>query len=831
MQWSPFGSRDYWIASTSNQKALVWNLSMSSSQDPIEHVLHAHDRAITDINFSAHHPDILATCAVDSFVHCWDLRATSRPAISFSDWFAGATQVKWNRQDSHVIASAHDKTLRIWDDRMGAMPLRSIIAHDTKIYGVDWNRVRPMAIATCSLDKTIKLWDCEANTAEQGYDVPEKVIRTPFPVWRARHTPFGWGLLAMPQRGSHDLHLYDRRAGVEAISTPVHSFAGHTGQVKEFLWRARGGVSDGVDNREFQLVTWGADKELKLHKMTDDAYESIHYKRGQPAANMVVSRKDAKYRTFRDDPVEWLDYFDGSSTISPGPSLPLYNRQRGSLSIGMSKVSMPRSKQGWLQGGQRGPRIGMNAKTTVRQDTNPIAWMRGVKVTGWDEDALEEEIKTVGSQFSKVNFEAADTRQRKATITLHGPWGQEGQNIFLKVDLKFPSAYPRGAAPTFTVQRTSSVKDQLAITLSGELKKIASSYLVHKKGCLEAVIRYLIGENTLQDTIDLVEKSDATAKMEVEEPLEEESSSDEEVDGVGPEFQGPDLSLSNSELFRPVNQNVMVPVAKACGAFWAPNGQLVCFFPPKKDKSESFLENFIGLRDLDSPRTDKAVFEGFGRLQTRSPDPKRPGGTATTGGDDAASDSDESFTSSSSSSGGSTDLMTSIPAPFQAPQAWRGPSLGIRRARSADHSQRSTTAATNKSALDTPKSIISIRDFSDLLPAKRQLAEEYQISGEPSDICAHNSRVAKKYGNYDLARVWGLIALVLQRRVPHEMMLATRQTTDIFALAYKILRMGKRRDSGVEFGGSENEKVVMPELHYTQWGANPLGGRWLIPAL
>ncbi|KAK5013335.1 hypothetical protein LTR39_003700, partial [Cryomyces antarcticus] len=187
VQWSPFASRYYWIVSTSNQRALVWNLEMSTQNAPIEHVLHAHSRAITDINFSAHHPDVLATCAIDSFVHCWDLRTPARPVTTFCDWFAGATQVKWNRQDSHILASSHDKYLRIWDDRKGAYPLKTMDAHATKIYGLDWNRTRSTGILTCSLDKTIKMWDYSKEE-----DKPERVIRTPFPVWRARHTPFGW---------------------------------------------------------------------------------------------------------------------------------------------------------------------------------------------------------------------------------------------------------------------------------------------------------------------------------------------------------------------------------------------------------------------------------------------------------------------------------------------------------------------------------------------------------------------------------------------------------------------------------------------------------------
>lgn len=98
VQWNVHQHRTNWVASTSNQKLLVWNLDLPSKQ-AIEHVLHGHTRAITDINWSAYHPEILASCSVDSFVHCWDLRDPRKPINAFSDWKAGATQVKWNRQN------------------------------------------------------------------------------------------------------------------------------------------------------------------------------------------------------------------------------------------------------------------------------------------------------------------------------------------------------------------------------------------------------------------------------------------------------------------------------------------------------------------------------------------------------------------------------------------------------------------------------------------------------------------------------------------------------------------------------------------------------------
>lgn len=423
VQWSPFSSRDAWVVSTSNQRALLWNLEIKDSRCSIEHVLHGHTRAITDINFSALHPDILATCAVDSFVHCWDIRHPRKPALSFCDWFAGATQVKWNRQDSHILASSHYKTLHIWDDRKGAYPLRSIKAHATKIYGVDWDRSHPSKLVTCSLDKTIKFWDYANVSAEANH-----TIHAGFPVWRARHTPFGTGLLAMPQRESNDLHLYDRRAlsntGSQVLPA-VHRFQGHENQVKEFLWRPRGTVTEDTDNREFQLVSWGSDKYLRLHRLEDDVLGMVGYERGQqPRGLLNFTRKDAVYKTFRED---FHNQTTGTHRNGPSPETQQSTGMRiGRLGQGMSR----RSIAGLNTCSMQGHSMAVN-KAKASQDMDPISWMKGVKIgkrgsasgvmrqglssllspepkadRAWEKfESLGEELSYIGDKFSKVVFE------------------------------------------------------------------------------------------------------------------------------------------------------------------------------------------------------------------------------------------------------------------------------------------------------------------------------------------------------------------------------------------------------------------------------------------
>ncbi|PGH14633.1 hypothetical protein AJ79_02968 [Helicocarpus griseus UAMH5409] len=821
VQWSPFAARDSWVVSTSNQKALVWNLAMKTSQNSIEHVLHAHSRAITDINFSAHHWDILATCAVDSFVHCWDLRAPAKPAVSFSDWFAGATQVKWNRQDSHVIASSHDRFLRIWDDRKGARPLRTIVAHDTKIYGVDWNRIRPEALVTCSLDKTIKFWDYSADE-----DVPEKVIHTPFPVWRARNTPFGWGVLAMPQRGNSDLHLYSRERTDDGDPSCIHSFPGHRGQVKEFLWRSRGTVMDGLDHREFQLVSWGTDKELRLHRVNPEVLAGLGYEIGKsfnPSLNLT--RKDAVYKTFRDDPL--LDNDSGPHDAFLAAHKTGHHRAPSTVGAGPSSVSMPYSR-GWTRAGTMGSAVGARGKSALRADMNPISWMRGVKISGWEVETLGDEITHVGEKFTKVSFESVNVGQRKTTISMHGPWGPENSSLFIKVDIKFPPDYPRSSIPIFTVQKTSSVTSQLASTITSGLRTISETYLTQKRGSLEGAIRFLLGEHTVEESVALVQRQ-ATESLKSPDILDGDESSDEDEENG--QFRASQLGLSSSELLRPVNANVMVPVYKTCGALWANDGRLVCFFPPKKEKAASFMGS-LGLSDMRLARSDR-VFEGFGRLQTSSPGPKQSSGVGTGRGtmtDDGSDYSDDSSVESSSSSG-SSDLLGNLPQQFHGPNTWRSGSLGFYRSRSAENSQKSTTGVgTVKSSSDSPRNTIYIHDLSDLLPAKRELAKEYQVFGNRPDVCAHNMTVAANFGNFDLAHVWGLIRLMLQNELSPE----TVTGDDIVLIARKALRDMKRKDSGVDlsfdkpkreksFSGSRPDKI--------KWGEHPLGGRWLVPAL
>ncbi|KAI9670894.1 MAG: hypothetical protein M1817_003779 [Caeruleum heppii] len=872
VQWSPFAVRDYWVISTSNQKALVWNLAMKGPMNAIEHILHAHSRAITDINFSAHHPDILATCAVDSFVHCWDLRDPAKPSMTFCDWFAGATQVKWNRQEPHILASSHDKILRIWDDRKGAYPLKSIVAHDTKIYGVDWNRTRSTGVVTCSLDKSIKFWDYEKHE-----DEPERVIRTDFPVWRARHTPFGWGLLAMPQRGNTDLHLFDRRlnTGVskDDVIPAVHTFEGHEDQVKEFLWRPRGNIEDGVDQREFQLVSWGTDRDLRLHHVDQETLGRVGYHRGKEVFRKFnLTRKDAVYKTFRDDP----GLNDGSDAPAVRERLSslqgLHSLTKGPLGVGMEKAPIPLSR-GWGEGGYMSSmhttRVGMTTRRReVTTESTQLAWMKGIKVgkkgahgdavqgstagsrgnppasgnrieESWGApESLGDEITQAAEKFPKVSFENMDMTKRTATISMNGPWGKDGGMVYVRIHVRFPTTYPGDSVPTFKMEKTPSVPDATWDRISDELQFIAYCYSFKRRGCLEAILCYLSGERGLVESTAWF-MDDQTVAIDAVEPHEASSSEEEDDLTASAAGQNPAMDSSGPDLLGTANANANVPLPRACGATFAEDGRLVCFFPPKTEKPSKESGSMFDAAD-GRYHVGHRSFPGFGRL----------GGGGTLSNYMSSVDEDPEWAydsaeeSASSSSGSSTlshgeaeAMIFSSHLMFRAGQSSKTrPQMPryLRDMESMDHSRISQGmgSAASEAPPSKSKNIISIHNLETLLPAKRSLAAEYKIFGNGPHLAQHNAEVASRHGHPELADLWRLIELILYNEVPLEIMAQQHSRTPILIVARQATSKSARRDNGLDLAYDAHHDPPPQELMgRVKWGQHPLAGAWLIEAL
>jgi len=790
---------------------------------------------------------MLATCAVDSFVHCWDLRTPARPVISFADWYAGATQVKWNRQDSHILASSHDEKFHIWDTRKDSHPLRTIDAHLTKIYGIDWNRVEASNLLTCSLDRTIKLWD---YTADED-SMLMRTIHTPYPVWRARHTPFGYGVLVMPQRGDNELHLYDRRLHEgepqDAPAEPVHTFEGHTNQVKEFLWRVRHGEDNGKDNRSFQLVSWAADKQLRLHPMSEEVLDKIGYHQGQPLhAQQRFSRKGAVNRSYNDP-----------DKAQNAPGMPLLQpldpqRRRSAISDALNANSrvLPVPESMATIRVHRGVDSGMRVSSGDRKQANPISWMRGVKISTkddtssprdstsimtssqilpWDSpESLGEEISSAGDRYKNVQFGDVSVAARTIAVSANGPFGQDRASVYVQMTVFFPPGYPKEDVPEFMIEKTSSISEAAYQRMSLELKILCEEYKQEQQGCIAAIFRYVTGDQTLEQSLAWLKTLNNVRTDLLDIPTTEESSSDEEDNIIGQmaDIRSRNIGSSAGDL---IQRNANVPIPKHCAALFAPSGKLVCFFPSPEPASS--LLGSVSHLSKDGKSQD--LFEGFGNLQHALD--KHGGDVKLIMDETDSQSSEESFSSGSSSFGSSEDAEDVIP--FSTFTLWGAGVIPRPRSldRSVDHSQRHSQHQSYVLADSRkPRMHVSVYNIEDDDPSypKRSLAEAYMVVGQGDAVCTHNARVARDKGYSELGDVWELVRLILCDEVPLHITPDMLDRENILVVARRGIVHIKRKDSGLDFGFDHPMAVREPKLKaHIKWGQHPLGSEFLVRAM
>ena len=473
-------------------KALVWNLQLPS-KNAIDFVLNGHTRAITDINWAAFSPEQLATCALDGYVHCWDMRTPQYPVSSFRDWDAGAIQVKWNRVDENILASTHDRSLHIWDRRKGVSPFKTILAHERSIRGLDWNRTRRTGVVTCSLDKTVKFWDYSRG------DEPERILRTNTPVWRARHTPFGWGLMTMPKRGDTTLYLWDRRAEGDKPVEPVATFSGHKALVQEFLWRAKGGEDEhGNDARQFELVTCSDDHQVKLWPIKEETLISLGHQKDKPI-RFRLTRFGAEYKTHRGEPPANLEHERFSAlnpplaTFSAKQATRTAAWKRKAMGMGFMTSAVTRKNNNFDERGKRSASDWMKGVQIEPESTTDLSLSDSITR---NVESLGTELSRVGQKFLNVEFESVNVAERKCTISLSGPWGTNNEIAFVRLHLVFPDEYPASKSPLFELEETSGVLAHRRDDMTKFLGRIGALHAKKGRPCMEACLRYLVGEKS-----------------------------------------------------------------------------------------------------------------------------------------------------------------------------------------------------------------------------------------------------------------------------------------------------------------------------------------------
>jgi len=206
-------SRNYVGVGTFKPEIEIWNLDILDAFEPTlvlgeEGSADAHTDAVLSIAWNPHHPSLLASASADKTVKVWDL-STGKCALTFTHHTDKVQAVQWNPVETsvllsgsfdksiavfdanapgtaavklslpadvesciwnphapqQVLASTEDGTVTCYDVRnVSAGPLFSFAAHPRKpCSSISISPVVRGLMATCSPDKTVKIWDLEAE--------------------------------------------------------------------------------------------------------------------------------------------------------------------------------------------------------------------------------------------------------------------------------------------------------------------------------------------------------------------------------------------------------------------------------------------------------------------------------------------------------------------------------------------------------------------------------------------------------------------------------------------------------------------------------------------
>ncbi|OCK85015.1 WD40 repeat-like protein, partial [Lepidopterella palustris CBS 459.81] len=336
VKWS-HGQFDTHIATAAtNGKVILYDLNRAGMELAR---LHEHHRQVHKVAFNPHQGYLLLSGSQDGTVRLWDLRDMRKDAMTClsRERFSGQNEpirdVQWSPTDGVEFAFGTDNgTIQRWDFRNSKSAKLRIQAHPSKTCtSVDWHP-DGKHLLSASVDKTVRIWDFSSEAKRSSRQSPAFVLRTPYPVFRARWRPPYWSeefheqgsyqctqLATSYDRDHAVVHLWDFRRPclpfreIHRYSSAPSDMLWHS---RDFLWTVgREGVFTQtdvhfspkvVDRRNLQAFAVSPSGEVSgfaqkrpsrrrsdLEYSTDDTYiTDSREKRSSPEKNSLRSSAD-----------------------------------------------------------------------------------------------------------------------------------------------------------------------------------------------------------------------------------------------------------------------------------------------------------------------------------------------------------------------------------------------------------------------------------------------------------------------------------------------------------------------------------------------------------
>lgn len=721
------------FALTNHQNAEIFSIEDLNPSKP-KLILRGHSRAITDVEWSYFDPYLVGSSAADCLTNLWDIRDSRRPSATLTS-VSAATQVRFSKTSSNLIATSHEIDVRIWDIRQPNLPLYYIAAHLQKINGMDWNPNKTSSdheqLITCSQDNIIKLWDLQGNKIKPSASLPTRT-----PAWRVRYNPVSFNAIltsTLPQLRSRTecmaLKLWSLKPSryEQKKLQLIMGLVGHTDVIVDFHWKNR------PTSAGSEIVSWSKDQTLRVWRIDQQFIE------------MNVDNSDSECEV-ADTTCESIPATASflSTTSEQNQSQQEQQHLNSNVNICDTPMIRQNQKQSLLSDINVESASSKQFNLTDQEHDNPtIACDRNIEELSNENlspsNELRLEFNLLNKNIPNIEFEELNSLRRVCLVTARA------KGISCRLKIALPLGYPHSECPTFTILEsnqygrevlTKEAKEKLLLILN----ETAKSQLSGSRNCLEPCLRKFIA---------------ALQKITTSSSYRNQSKRSVGISATGQEYKDDPITLS-------AQRDHSIPFPNTCGVRFCGN-LLVCFgrpiIPSSSSRGASGDVGAGGSSSGESANWSVETPRSMAQLSAQLDNMRRQGSYnlnhisisyfyyGAMRKAELQNRMAKSSSASGSRSGGSSRYLQG-------------------KSKSSLHNQ----SMMSKSYKCGP---VLVYDVSDLLGGiSRELAENYVFDKDVIKMCRRNAEIAARYNRRDLVQIWSLAELssegVLHSYVPNK---------------------------------------------------------------
>lgn len=203
----------------------LWEPASDSTWNVDNKPFVGHTASVEDLQWSPTEPFVFASCSVDKTIAIWDTRLGKSPAASIKAHDTDVNVISWNRLASCMLASGSDDgTFSIRDLRLlkeGDSVVAHFEYHKHPITSIEWSPHEASTLAVSSADNQLTIWDLSLERDEE--EESEFKAKTQEEVHAPTDLPPQLLFVHQGQKDLKELHWHTQIPGM-LISTAADGF-------------------------------------------------------------------------------------------------------------------------------------------------------------------------------------------------------------------------------------------------------------------------------------------------------------------------------------------------------------------------------------------------------------------------------------------------------------------------------------------------------------------------------------------------------------------------------------------------------------------------------